>query len=268
MEPAVAQHRTRRPSRTGAELPASSWLWGEVPFPGKVPAAPDHRTGVVSVRGSQISLRDVPGPSAPEAALVPAVPPAATVSFDTVYRAHAKTVSRWANRLLGPGGDCEDVVQEVFIVVRHKLPRFEGPAEITGWLYEITVRVVQEWRRRRRWWSWVTGRGPSPSRGRAQTPPPLPGEGAPDPVARLEVRERVLLLYRILDGLAEVYRTAFILFELEGLSGERIAEITGTRLSTVWVRLTRARRLFIERMRRLEERERRDDEQPRQRARP
>jgi len=125
---------------------------------------------------------------------VPEVPPAAALSFDAVYRAHAKTVSRWASRLLGPGGECEDVVQEVFIVVRHKLPRFHGPAEITGWLYEITVRVVQEWRRRRRWWSWVTGRGPSPSRGRAQTPPSLPGEGALDPVARLEVRARAPLL--------------------------------------------------------------------------
>lgn len=185
---------------------------------------------------------------------MPIASPGAPLSFETVYRAHAKTVSRWASRLLGPGGDCEDVVQEVFIVVRHKLPRFDGAAEITTWLYEITVRVVQDWRRRRRWWSWVTGRGPSPSRSRAQTPPSLPGGGAHDPVPRLEGRERVLRFYRILDRLPEVYRTTFILFEVEGLSGERIAEITGARLGTVWVRLARARRTFIQRMRQLEAR--------------
>jgi RNA polymerase sigma-70 factor (ECF subfamily) len=185
--------------------------------------------------------------------VVVAIEPAATqLTFDAVYRAHAKTVSRWAGRLLGPGGDCEDVVQEVFIVVRQRLARFDGQAEITTWLYEITVRVVQEWRRRRRWWSWVTGRGPSPSRGRAQTPPTLADAGALDPVQRLEVREQVLRFYRILDGMPEAYRTTFILFEAEGLSGERIAEITGTRLGTVWVRLARARRIFIDRMRRLE----------------
>jgi DNA-directed RNA polymerase specialized sigma24 family protein len=62
-------------------------------------------------------------------------------------------------------------------------------------------------------------------------------------------------VYRILDGLGEASRTTFILFELEGLSGERIAEITGTRVGTVWVRLTRARRAFIERMRQFEEQE-------------
>jgi RNA polymerase sigma-70 factor, ECF subfamily len=169
-------------------------------------------------------------------------------------------VSRWASRLLGPGGDCEDVVQDVFIVARRKLPRFDRKAEITTWLYEITVRVVQDWRRRRRWWSWVTGRGPSPSRGRPQPPPATPGEGAHDPVGRLEVRERVLLLYRILDGLDEAYRTTFILFELEGLSGQRVAELTGARPGTVWVRLTRARRAFVERMRQLEAQEKQESQ--------
>jgi RNA polymerase sigma-70 factor (ECF subfamily) len=101
----------------------------------------------------------------------------------------------------------------------------------------------------------VSGRGPSPTRGRSQPLRLSNGEAATDPVARLEGRERLLLVYRILDGLGEAHRTIFILFELEGLSGERIAEITGTRLGTVWVRLTRARRAFIERMREVEKQE-------------
>jgi RNA polymerase sigma-70 factor (ECF subfamily) len=217
---------------------------------------PGSKPGVMSAPhgGSQISLLDAPR-SAPVAAIVPVASPAARPSFEAVYRTHARAVSRWASRLLGPGGDYEDVVQEVFIVVRKKLPRFDGRAAIATWLYEITVRVVRDWRRRRHWWSWVTGRGPSPSRGQAQAAPWPSGEGSADPVARLEVRERLLRVYRILDGLGEAYRTTFILFELEGLSGERIAEITGTRVGTVWVRLTRARRAFIEGMRALEQQE-------------
>jgi RNA polymerase sigma-70 factor (ECF subfamily) len=211
----------------------------------------------VSAPGSHVSLAEVRDPAepAPEPPVEPVVTAGTRPSFEAVYRAHARTISRWVGRLLGPGGDCEDVVQEVFIVVRRKLPRWGGPAAITTWLHEITVRVVQDWRRRRRWWSWATGRGPSPSRGRSRLPAPAPGEGENDPVARLEGRERLLLCYRILDGLGEVYRTTFILFELEGLPGERIAELTGARLGTVWVRLARARRAFIEEMRRLERRE-------------
>lgn len=195
----------------------------------------------------------------PNASTVPLAPPNAAVStvpsFEVVYRKHAKHVARWASRLLGPGADCEDVVQEVFLVVRRKLSGFLGGVEVTTWLYEITIRVVQDWRRRRRWWHWVTGRGPSPSRGCLRIRCVAPIESPGDPQELLEARERAQVLYQILDELGEVYRTTFILYEIEGLSGERIAEIMGTRPGTVWVRLCRARRIFIERMRSLEARE-------------
>jgi hypothetical protein len=113
---------------------------------------------------SQTRLAE-PDPSPPETMGIRAdwAPPA----FEAVYGDHAKTVARWAMRLLGPKGDFEDVVQEVFLVVQRRLPEFRGDAEITTWLYEITVRVAQRWRKRARWWSWVTGRGQSPGAGEA-----------------------------------------------------------------------------------------------------
>jgi RNA polymerase sigma-70 factor (ECF subfamily) len=156
---------------------------------------------------------------------------------------------------VGPSGDFEDVVQDVFMVVRRRLPEFRGDAEITTWLYEITVRVAQRSRVRARWWSWATGRGKSPGRGRSSELFAPTAETPRDPHGMLEARERTRLLYRLLDELGEAHRTAFILFELEGLSGEAIAKITGTSTSTVWVRLSRARQRFIEHMRAWEARE-------------
>jgi RNA polymerase sigma-70 factor, ECF subfamily len=211
---------------------------------------PVHKPGdVPDPQNSELALAQ-PRPRPISAADAPAMPP----SFEAVYRAHAKTVSCWASRLLGPGGDCQDVVQEVFLVVRRKLPQFTAEAEITTWLFEITAHVVQDFRKRRRWWSWLTGRGENPSRGKANAVSPRE-ETTQDPQAVLEARERIRFLYRILDELGETYRTTFILFELEGLSGERIAEITGTSVGSVWVRLHRARHRFIERMRELEAKE-------------
>jgi RNA polymerase sigma-70 factor (ECF subfamily) len=175
-------------------------------------------------------------------------------SFESLYRAHGRTVARWAIQLLGPKADFEDVVQDVFLVVRRRLPEFRGDAEITTWLYEITVRVVQRCRMRARWWSWVTGRGQSPGRGRAPESFIPMAESPSDPHALLEARERTRLVYQLLDELSEPLRTAFILFEIEGLSGAQIAEITGTKLNAVWVRLSRARRKFTRRMRAWEER--------------
>jgi RNA polymerase sigma-70 factor, ECF subfamily len=167
------------------------------------------------------------------------------LTVESLYRAHAKTVARWAMRLLGPHADYEDVVHEVFLGVKRRLPEFRGDAAITTWLYEITVRVVQNARKRARRWKWLTGHGLSDV---------LP-ESPRDPQVQLEAREQTRLLYQLLDELGESQRTVLILFELEGMSGNQIAEITGASVSTIWVRLSRARRKFLERMRVWEARE-------------
>ena len=57
-------------------------------------------------------------------------------------------------------------------------------------------------------------------------------------------------MYRILDRLGEKYRRALVLFELEELSGEEIAALTGLKLATVWVHLHRGRALFLAEMNR------------------
>jgi RNA polymerase sigma-70 factor (ECF subfamily) len=87
-----------------------------------------------------------------------------------------------------------------------------------------------------------------PGRGRSHESFVPTAEMASDPHALLEARERTRLLYRLLDEVAESQRTTFILFELEGLSGEEVAKITGASINAVWVRLSRARRVFVKRM--------------------
>ena len=69
----------------------------------------------------------------------------------------------------------------------------------------------------------------------------------PDALDLLQRREASAVLYRILDGIGEKYRTVIILFELEGKSGEEIAALTETSLSNVWVRLYRAREKVLKR---------------------
>src|SRR5206468_229623 len=63
--------------------------------------------------------------------------------------------SLWARRLLGPGGDVEDAMQEVFLVAYRRLPEYRGDAKITTWLHEITFRVTQNQRRKLRLARWL-----------------------------------------------------------------------------------------------------------------
>src|SRR5688572_17551784 len=85
----------------------------------------------------------------------PAGEAAPALEVGELYRLHGAEVARWAARLLGPGADVEDVVHEVFLVVQRRLAQFRGEARVTTWLYEITFRVAQSWRRRRRFRSWL-----------------------------------------------------------------------------------------------------------------
>lgn len=163
--------------------------------------------------------------------------------LSAIYREHADNVARWARRLAGPELDIEDIVHEVFLVAQRRLGEWRGDAKISTWLYEITVRVVQGRRRRQRFLKLLPGqRGTAGEADLGQIP-----ADEPNPLDLLERREATEALYRILDGIGEKYRTVIILFELEGLSGQEIAEITGSSLANVWVRLFRGREKMLKR---------------------
>lgn len=174
----------------------------------------------------------------------------AAIAFDfaSVYRAHAQTVARWAARLGGPSVDAEDVTQEVFLVVHAQLSGFRGEALITTWLYRITANIVRHRRRRELFRRWLGGSSDDLADKIASS--------RPTPVEDLERRQASQLVYRVLDKLSEKHRTLIILFELEGRSGEEIAELTGMKLATVWVALHRAREQFLERLSKIEHKER------------
>lgn len=164
---------------------------------------------------------------------------AARYDLDALYREHAPAVARWVAHLGGPRIDVDDLVHEIFLIVHRRLGEFRGDARVTTWLYRITARVVSARRRRdhsRRWIAHVW---------RGDVKEATAAVGRLTPVEELERQRARHSVYCTLDRLAEKYRSLLILFELEGLSGEEIAALTGIKLSTVWVRLHRARLLFL-----------------------
>ena len=167
------------------------------------------------------------------------------LSLDALYRAHATIVARWAAHLGGPTLDVEDVVHEVFLIVRRRLPEFRGEAKPTTWLYRITERVVRGYRSKERLHRWIHRTK------RDQLEDALTATRA-TPAEELERRQASVQLYAVLDRMPDKYRQMLILFELEELSGEEIAALTGIKLATVWVRLHRARDRFRAAMRRMQ----------------
>jgi len=158
------------------------------------------------------------------------------LDFDAVYDAWFHEVVRWIGALSGLTGDADDLAQEVFLVVRRKLPEFDG-ANLPAWLYRITARTVSDWRRRA-WFRHLW-------RGRRQIRLERLEASTPGPARELEQAEARRLLQGLLHCLSPKLRTVLILFEIEGYSGEEIAKLQRIPHATVRTRLHLARREFV-----------------------
>jgi RNA polymerase sigma-70 factor, ECF subfamily len=152
------------------------------------------------------------------------------LEFDAIYEEWFEEVSRWVRAMGGPEADREDLVQEVFVTVYRRLPDFDGQ-NVPGWLYRIARRRVRDFRRLR-WFRLFFGKSDVSDR--------LASSGqAPD--AELRRKESEQNLTRMLSKLPEPQRVAFVLFEIEGHSGDEIARLQSVPINTVWARIRKAR---------------------------
>jgi RNA polymerase sigma-70 factor (ECF subfamily) len=150
-----------------------------------------------------------------------------------LLRAEYARVWRTLRRLGVDEACADDASQEVFIVMSRRLGDVREGSERT-FLLSCAVRIAANYRR-----SWRVKHEVADERA-------LAGERDPRPSAEqlLDHKRLRQALDELLDGWPEDIRTAFVLFELEGLSMPEISEVTDTKLGTVASRLRRARELF------------------------
>jgi RNA polymerase sigma-70 factor, ECF subfamily len=156
------------------------------------------------------------------------------LTTEEVYLHYQDQIAHWVQRLGGPMVDLDDLVQEVFLVIHQELHRFRG-GTLQGWIYRITENLVNNQLRRNRLKRRLS---------RDWDEKPL-DPSAFDLLDQAQVSAGV---YRVLDRLPERYRSPLILFEIDGLRGEEIAQLKGVPTATVWVWLHRARALFLKRL--------------------
>jgi RNA polymerase sigma-70 factor, ECF subfamily len=166
--------------------------------------------------------------------------------FHEIYERWFDDIVRWLYALGMPSSETEDLAQDIFLVVRRKLARFDG-GNLPGWLYRITELTVRDHRRR----SWFKN---MVVRRRHLDLSALP-DGAESPARAYEQAENRRLFQATIAKMSEKRRSTFVLFEIEGYSGEEIAQIQDIPLSTVWTRLHHARKDFWKLVRGLGHRE-------------
>lgn len=163
--------------------------------------------------------------------------------FADVYDAYRSRVRAYASKLVGRE-DADDVVQEVFLKVSRSLETLADPSRLSSWIYSITLNTVRDL-----------------ARARASRPTLDPEDpvsrlaDVPDPAARTPEEEAargemVACYVDYVERLRPDHYDVYVLAEFEHLSNAEIARRLALPLSTVRIRLHRARTALYEELRR------------------
>lgn len=160
------------------------------------------------------------------------------LAFDALARAHERALYAHVARIIGPGADAEDVVQDAFVSAWRSIASFEG-LSFKAWLFRIAHnRAIDVFRARKR-------------RGELPLDPPddnggdpswaEPVAGGPDLVELAAGTEALAAVEAALGSVPIEQRDALLLRDVQGFSYEEIATITGSEIGTVKSRIHRAR---------------------------
>lgn len=163
-------------------------------------------------------------------------------------QAFAVLVERYQDRLFnatyricGNYQDACELTQEAFLRALKNISGFRGDAKFYTWLFRIAVNLVRSHQRRigRRRTSSLDR--PDGTLAAASQAASLVGEDCADPAQRIIQAERDSKVVQALGQLAQEYRTAIVLRDVQGLDYRQIAEVLDVPVGTVKSRVHRGR---------------------------
>lgn len=163
----------------------------------------------------------------------PLTPEKPQPAFEDLVAQHERRVYNVCYRLLSDTHAAEDAAQETFLTAWRELQR-QRPVNLTWLLHVATNKCRDELRRRKRH---PAGRFDPVTHGDSL---PATDEAGPEAAALSSHAESVLI--EAIARLPAPQRTCLVLADVEELSYEEVAGVTGSGLGTVKSRLFRARR--------------------------
>lgn len=167
-----------------------------------------------------------------------------TACFDVLVERYKTRLFNYLLRLVGDRDEAEEVAQEAFVKAYIHAGKYKTIAKFSTWLYTIATNLVRNRIR---------------SRSRAPQIFSLWGKTRYDgdeerqldiadtertPDEQMNDSELSDVINQAIQKIPEKYRTSFVLREINQLSYEEIAAVTGLKLGTVRSRINRARNYF------------------------
>lgn len=166
-------------------------------------------------------------------------------AFAELVNLYSERIYNLALRIVRRTDEAADVLQETFIKVFEKIHTFDGRSDFFTWLYRIATNLsLMKLRKNKR--TVLSDDDIEQQFDRPDTTTIQEWQSLPlKEMLSLEFRRH---LDEAVDSLPEIYRSIFILRDLEGLSIKEASKILGITETNVKVRLKRARMYLREKL--------------------
>lgn len=155
-------------------------------------------------------------------------------AFGQLIDRHASKIVNLAYRMVGNRAEAEDLAQEAFLTAFKALPTFRADSKFSTWLYRIAANKCKDWLRARR-----PGMGQQDVDIEEMLDIQIAEERTPE---RLLSQQQVAQeLEQAIQRLPPLYREAFVLKHVEGLSYEEMEAILGVNSDTLKMRVYKGR---------------------------
>jgi RNA polymerase sigma-70 factor (ECF subfamily) len=179
-----------------------------------------------------------------EAELVTELQGGSGAAFDWLVTHYSGSVYSLVAGMVSESCDAADITQDVFLKAFRGIRSFRRGSSLKTWLYRIAIREALNHRR----WLWRHHRQQAsidsePAEGHAAVEIEDECKNPFEEAASHEVQQAV---HEGLREVPEIFRSAVILRDLEGMSYEEVSEVLGVSVGTVKSRILRGRRLLRE----------------------
>jgi RNA polymerase sigma-70 factor (ECF subfamily) len=143
-------------------------------------------------------------------------------------------IVRYIRNLLHDASEAEDLAQETFIRARSQQATLRNPSALESWLYRIATHICIDRLRQR-----------NKANARQSDSPiddlPIEDKARPSPFVVIQQKEMGDCVNQYVATLPDSYKVVLLLHDADGLTDNEIADLLSLPLTTVKMRLHRAR---------------------------
>jgi len=159
-----------------------------------------------------------------------------TAFYEVIMRRYNQRLFRITRAILLDDDEAEDVMQDAYVRAYASLGQFAGRAKFSTWLVKIAIHEAFSRLRKRKREQELPARPDQLNQGIEAVK-----SSEPDPEQQTLSGEAASFLEQAIDALPDIYRSVFVLREIETMSTAETASCLDLTEDTVKVRLHRAR---------------------------